>query len=216
MSKKIKILFDPADRERLQPILDALRGSGVKVSELSGAPARDEIVLAALSGHFYANEAASEKLLSLIGAGAENVLPLQLDELPIPETLKSALYSRNIIPAAGREPAQIAERITAAMPQKKSGLPRLLVIAAAVLIVLGGLLIWNGSKGEETVPVAAEPEMTINIPAGLTMEDLEKIAVVSIVGDRTEFYTSEQIGKMGQQPEWDELANRNFDENGAH
>ncbi len=216
MSKKIKILFDPADRERLEPILAALRDGGVGVSELGGEPAKDEIVLAALSEHFYANAEAEEKLLSLIGSGAENVLPLQLDELPIPETLKSALYSRNIIPAAGREPAQIAERITAAMPQKKSGLPRLLVIAAAVLIVLGGLLIWNGRKGEETVPVAAEPEMTINIPAGLTMEDLEKIAVVSIVGDRTEFYTSEQIGKMGRQPEWDELANRNFDENGAH
>ena len=216
MSKKIKILLDAADRERLQPILDALRESGVSASELSGDPAKDETVLAVLSEHFYANEAASKKLLSLIGAGAENVLPLQLDELPIPETLKNVLYSRNIIAAAGREPAQIAERITAAMPQKKSGLPRLLVIAAAVLVVLGGLLIWNGSRGEEKVPVAAEPEMTVSIPAGLTMEDLEKIAAVFIVGDRTEFYTSEQIGNMGRQPDWDELANRDSDERGPH
>ena len=216
MSKKIKILFDPADRERLQPILDALGESGVSASELSGDAAKDETVLAALSGHFYANEAASKKLLSLIGAGAENLLPLQLDELPIPETLKSVLYSRNLISAAGREPAQIAERITAAMPQKKSGLPRLLAIAAALLVVLGGLLIWKGSRGGEKVPTAAEPEMSITIPAGLTMEDLEKIEAVIIVGDRAEFYTSEQIGNMGHQPEWNELANRDFDEAGAH
>ena len=47
MSKKIKILFDPADRERLEPILAALRDGGVGVSELGGEPAKDEIVLAA-------------------------------------------------------------------------------------------------------------------------------------------------------------------------
>ena len=91
MSKQIKVLFTDSDREALQPILEALRAKGLRVSEAAGELGKDDVVLAALSGAFYADKASEDRLLSLIGAGAENVLPLQMDAAPIPDTLKNAI-----------------------------------------------------------------------------------------------------------------------------
>ena len=126
--KKIRLLCEEKDREALRPILEALSAKGFRISEGSGAPARDDVVLAVLSESFYADREKTDSLLSLVGSGAENVLPLQLDALPVPDMLKNALYARNIISAAGRDPALIAARIAAALPEKTSGMPRLLVL----------------------------------------------------------------------------------------
>ena len=128
------------------PVLDALRAKGLRVSE-TGAAAKDDIVLAALSENFCADAEKTEALLDLLAAGAENVLPLQLDAAPIPDAVKNALYARNIIPAAGRDPAQIADRIAAALPKKKSKLPLILTAAALVLLAaIVGVLLWRASQ----------------------------------------------------------------------
>ena len=200
MSKynQIKVLFTEADRETLKPVLEQLRARGLRMIEGADSIQKGDVVLAALSEHFYADSTLSDRLLSLIGSGAENVLPLQLDAAAIPDTLKNALYARNIIPAVGREPGQIAERILSALPKKKSRLPLFLVLAAVVLALVAGLMFWRSSRPvpvEETpVPVPEEPEPTalsIAIPAGLTAEELAEVKCVVIVGEHFSYYTEQ-------------------------
>ena len=135
MSKKvIHLLCGDADRAALQPLLDALKTRGLRVSEQ--APGKNDLVLAALSEVFYADDSKTGALLDLVAAGAENVLPLQLDSAPIPDKIKNALYASNIIPASGRDTAHTAERIIDALPKQKSKLPLILTAAALVLIAL--------------------------------------------------------------------------------
>ena len=123
-SKHIRLLRCGADEEALKPIEEQLVRRGFRVDE--GAAGKDDVVLAVLSKSFFEDEDLTKKLLGLIGSGADKVLPLQLDDAPIPDRLKNALYSRNIIPAAGRDASLIAERIVSALPRKKSRLPLVL------------------------------------------------------------------------------------------
>lgn len=195
----LRVLSAEADRDALRPILDALKEKGLRVSAAEGSLKKGEILLAALSGHFYADGEKQKTLLEALSTGAENVLPLKLDEAEIPEALMNALYTRNIIMADGRDASLIAERVLSAIPEKKSALPKLLIAGAAVLAVLAGLLIWRNS----TPPVELEPtpeptpeptqEITVPIPAGMTAEDLEKIWEISIVGDTLKWRTEEQL-----------------------
>ncbi|MBQ9250566.1 MAG: hypothetical protein IJ179_11555 [Oscillospiraceae bacterium] len=185
---KLRVLFTESDRALLAPVREALQAKGLRVSEATGSPGADDIVLVGLSEHFYADEAAVERLLGLLGAGTENVLPLQLDEAEMPGAIKNALYARNIIPAAQRDAALVAERILAALPQKKSRLPLVLSVAGVLLLAVVGLLIWRGSRaGGEAAPVMGDEPIVL--PAGLTLEELEDIGSVAIVGDRFFYYT---------------------------
>ncbi len=200
MSKynQIKVLSAPADRKKLEPVLEALRARGLSISDMAGKPDKEDIVLAALTEEFYADSSLCGRLLSLIGEGARNILPLQLDGAAIPDALKNALYARNIIPAADREPGQIAERVISALPQRKSRIPLLLVLCAAVLAVIAGAMFYLRSRPapvEEIPAVTAEvqePELpSFDIPEGLTPEDLEKVRCVVIVGKHFSYYTDE-------------------------
>ena len=214
--KKIRLLCSEADREALQPLLDALREKGLRITEASDAK-KDDIVLAALTENFYSDRGKTEALLSLVGAGAENILPVQLDEKTIPDAVKNALYARNIIPAAGRETGLIAERIAAAIPQSKSALSRILIAAAVVVAAVVGIILWRGGKDQDPIPPAiVETESPYVLPAGLTTEDLEKIEDVIIVGERAEFYTKADMPSGSSYPDWDYFAYREFDNNGAH
>ena len=192
-TKTIRSLCVEADREALRPIVEALAARGVKILDLTGKPSKSELVLAALSAAFYADEAAVEKLLGLLGAGAENVLPLQLDETPVPDRIKNVLYSRNIIPTAGREDAHTAERILAALPRKKNPLPLLLTAGALVLAAIAGVLIWRASQNKETVPAMAREQLEVAVAYGLTEEELAEIEDVVIVGDRAVFLKGEEL-----------------------
>ena len=155
MSKKvIHLLCSDADRAALQPVLDALKARGLRVSEQ--APGKNDLVLAVLSEGFYAEGGKTGALLDLIAAGAENVLPLQLDGGEMPDTLKNALYSRNILSAAGREAGHTAQRILDALPKRKTKLPLILTAGAVALAAVIGLLIWQGIRNRETVPAMAE------------------------------------------------------------
>ena len=221
--RDIRLLASEGDREALQPLLDALSAKGLRVLQGDGAPKKDETVLAALSARFYADEKAQQQLLDLIGAGAENVLPLQLDAAPMPDTIKNAIYARNIIPAAGRGVGLIAERIAAALPKKKNPLPLVLSAAALVLIAVVGLLLWQKRQPpvvpEETaVPVVATAEPTpepLPIPAGITEEELAEVRCVAIIGEHFSYFTAqdkrERFGGEGWPDMLHELANEDWD-----
>ena len=192
--RTIKLLFAAADGEGLQGLLNALRGKGLRLSEEE--PEKEDIVLAVLSEAFYTDEAAQERLLSLLGSGAEKVLPLQLDAATMPEKLKNALYARNIIPAEGRDDELLAERILAALPKRKSRLPLILTAAGVVLLAAIGLLIWRLSQPGEAVPAIAETTAApIVLPEGLTEEDLAEVADVIIAADQMTFITYDELAQ---------------------
>lgn len=213
--KGICLLCSDADRAALQPVLDALKAKGLRVS--AEVPGKNDLVLAALSEAFYADDGKTGALLDLVAAGAENVLPVQLDAAPIPDTIKNALYARNIIPASGRDAAHTAERIADALPKRKSKLPLILGAAGLVLLAVVGLLIWRGAQKEEAVPVMAETANEIYIPMGLTEEDLAAIEDVVIVGDYFGYFTDADFREAGEN--WldaDWVAYENWDEDGNH
>ena len=215
MSKKvIHLLCSDADRAALQPVLDALKARGLRVSDQ--VPGKNDLVLAVLSEAFYADEGKTGTLLDLVAAGAENVLPVQLDAAPIPDTIKNALYARNIIPASGRDAAHTAERIADALPKRKSKLPLILGVAGIVLLSVVGLLLWRTKQPpvEEAVPVMAQTSGEIYIPAGLTEEDLAAIEDVVIVGDYFSYYTDADFREAGEHwlNVYDDVAYRTFDD----
>ena len=184
-SAGIGLLISPDDREELQALLAQLNRRGLRVSERNDAAGKDDIVLAVLSEAFYKEKDLTDRLLGLIGAGADKVLPLQLDDAPIPERLKNALYARNIIPTAGRDASLIAERIVSALPRKKSRLPLVLAAAGLVLVALVGFLIWRSAAGGEKLPAMAGEGPIVGPSAlGITEEDLASIENVVIVGEQ--------------------------------
>ena len=187
MKRRMILLCAGQDRERLSPVLEQLAAKGVSVSEKRN-PGKDEPVLAVLSEHFYADNEKTDRLFGLIGAGAENVLPLQLDGTAVPDTLKNALYARNIIPTAGREPAQIAERIVSALPKRKNPLPLLLGAAGVLLLAVAGFLIFRMAGNREEKLAATQNGIAIPASLGLTDEDLSAIRAAVIVGDRVAFF----------------------------
>ena len=224
--KMIRLLCCGADEEAIKPIEEQLVLRGFRVKE--SAAGKNDVVLAALSEDFYRDENLKKKLLDLIGAGADKVLPVQLDAAPVPDELKNALYARNIIPAAGREPGQIAERIVSALPKKNTRLPLVLTAGALALIALVGLLLWRANQDKKAVSVMAQAAaMNVAMPEGLTEEDLERVRVVVVVGDRLDMYTEDDtrtvIGVTNGNavetvmwPQADEFAYRSWQENGPH
>lgn len=192
MNRVIRVLCAEADSERLLPVLNALSEKGLRVSDARNA-GKNDIILAALSENFYADPEGTDALLGLIGAGAENVLPLQLDGVPVPDTLKNALYARNIIPASGREPVQIAERIVSALPRKKRRLPLVLGIAALLLLIAGAFLIIRAGKNGKPAAETEQNAAVLPPELGLTEDDLQKIVDVVIVGDRVAFLEEQDL-----------------------
>ncbi len=216
--KKISVLSAPADREALAPILEALEAKRLRPT-VTDQPGKDDLILAVLSENLYADQALSRRVLDLVAAGAENVLPLRLDDQTVPETLMNALYARNIIPAGERDAALIAERIAAALPKKKNRLPLCLALGAVALAAVVGVLIWRSTQKEPAaVPVMEETPAVIDaaLPEGLTMEELAQVKAVIIVGEQAEFYTRQEIFDLKQTPDWDFFAYRDYENDGAH
>ena len=168
-SKHIRLLRCGADEEALKPIEEQLVRRGFRVDE--GAAGKDDVVLAVLSEAFYKDKDLTDRLLGLIGAGADKVLPLQL-----------------------RDASLIAERIVSALPRKKSRLPLVLAAAGLVLVALVGFLIWRSAVGGEKLPaMAGEGPIVVPSALGITEEDLASIENVVIVGEQIAFFQNYEI-----------------------
>ena len=221
MRKKITALFSAADREKAQPILDALRAKGFRIAE-DEADRAGGAVLLFLSAAFAADEQAQERFFARESAGRE-IIPVDLDGAAQPELVKTALIAKNAIAAQGRTAEEIAERISSAeaFREKKSPLPKLLIAAAALLLTLGaGIWLWRAGAPKE--PEAA-PEPTAEAPAlpdldsfGLSAADLEKIGSMVIIGDRVYPYTIDQYSANYYYPEWTDYASVSREADGQH
>ena len=203
--KKIRLLYADGDREALEPILTQLNAKGVKFSENAG-----QIVLAVLSENLYADPEKTQMLLNQLGAGGQNLLPMQLDKAPIPDVIMNALFASNIISSADREPEQIAQRIIDALPVTKNPLPKFFIAGALVLAALIGIFLLPKNKGAEA---ADQPQ--ISIPAGLAEAELESVRSVVIIGNEF-YYFTEMEGPVfttyedlaSNVSEWDEVNNQ--------
>ena len=194
--RSVKLLFAQPDKDKLAPILEALRAKGIKVSE--GSSAGEEILLAALSENFYADSALTDALLAAVGKGGDKVLPLQLDNAPIPENIGNAIFARNIISAPGREAELVADRIIDALPAKKSRLPAAFIAGGAALLALVVFMIarsMQGTPAQEAAPAAEETqkEIAYPLPAGLTAEELAQIKCVAVIGEHFVYYKTEEF-----------------------
>ena len=215
--KKIDLLCTEQDREAMQPIFEQLRAKGVRVAEKKGLNKKG-LVLAVLSESFFADEEKSKALLDMISTGVADILPLKIDGSDIPDAIMNNIYSRNIIMAEGREAPLIAERIISGMPVKKSRLPLILSIAGIALLAVIGLVIVRSLQNRQPVidePLPEPTQIVVDLPMGLTAEDLEKIVDVIIVGDQVKFFTKDDV-KTGPMPDWDTLATRDFQDGEAH
>ena len=192
-SKTIRVLFSEEDRERLEPILDRLKASGLRTAEADGTLRKTDTVLAVLSENFCRDRVLTDKLLTFVGSGAENILPLQLDPQPLPDELKNALYSRNIIPAADRDASLIAERVIAALPKRKSRLPLILSLAGILLLAVIAVMVIRAfqPKGPASPDSGEVIDVTFPSNTDLTLEDLAEVRCVVIVGEHFSWYTNE-------------------------
>ena len=203
----IAAILSPADREKAQPILDALKNKGFRLAEEKDAKAA---VLLFLSEAFAADESAQERFFTLEGAGRE-IIPVDLDGFRQNELMRGALMAKNAIAASGRTPEEIAERISSAeaFREKKSPLPKLLIAAAALLLAVGaGIWLWkSAAAGEPETPAAgADAPLSTQARYGLTEEDLAAIADVVIVSDKIGFFTMEDFAAYGAWPREEHFA----------
>lgn len=216
MKKKalIKILAAPEDQEKLLGVFEHLRSSGVKISQKNDALEKKDMVLVVLTERFYQDADLKERLFDQLAAGAENILPLNLEEAPVPEEIMNLLFARNIIMASGRTDEQVAERILSAIPEKKNPMPKILAVAVAVLAVLGGLFFWRSGNQQETAPAVSVEEPVPN-PLGITEEELAEIRDVVIIGDHFGYYTYDDYSEYGHWPDIHDFAYEVWQEDGG-
>ena len=203
MKKPLFPLYAPADEGAVRPILDVLKEKGFALRELGAARSGSGAVLLFLSTAFAADEGLQERFFAADSAGAA-VIPVDLDGAAQPELVASALIARNAIPAQGRTAGEIAARVASAEAFASKGMPkklsRVLIAAAALLILGAGLWIWRSRAPEaETEAEEADKRAAVLAAAqakyGLTEEDLAEITEVSIVGEYFGYATDEMLGR---------------------
>jgi len=217
MKKKalIKVLAAPEDLEKLAGVLEHLGRNGVAVSADSAGIGKKDMVLAVLSDRFYSDEGLKTQLFDQLAVGAENILPLNMEDTPVPEEIMNLLFARNIIMASGRSDAQMAERILSAIPEKKNPVPKILVGAVTVLALLGGLFLWRSAGQQEPEPAVAVEEPVPN-PLGITEKELAEIRDVIIIGDTFAYFTYDDYTRYGHWPEIYDFAYEAEDGDGRH
>ncbi|MBQ7278367.1 MAG: hypothetical protein IJR17_04100 [Clostridia bacterium] len=196
--KKLSPLFAEADKERVAPILDALRAKGFEIADESEMPTKSGVMLLFTSERL--NEAITlmETFFANDAKGVETV-PINLDGSTPPELLKNALYSRNTIFAERYSVEELAQRIATAKPFEatKKPLPIILAAAAAALVIAGGIFLATKLlPAKETMLQKSTPaptaEPVIPSEAGLTAEDLNKVYELIIVGDTLHYFTGDE------------------------
>lgn len=196
--KKLFPLYAEADKERVAPILDALRATGFSIADENETPNKRGVMLLFTSERLNEAPALLETFFANDAKGVETV-PVNLDGSTPPELLKNALYSRNTIFAERYSSDELAQRIATAKPFEaaKKTLPIILAAAAGALVIAGGiflavkLLPARETDASETAP-APTAVPVVPAEAGLTAEDLEKVHELIIVGDTLHYFTGDE------------------------
>ena len=200
MKRAVYPLYTPADESRVKPILDALKAKGVTVRK--DDPRKGDALVLFLSEAVKADSPVVDQFFRL-NAGRELVIPVNLDGSTSPEELQNALMARHAIFAQRYAPAELAELIRKALPEKRL-LPLILSLAAVALLLVGGILLF---RQRQTPPPPAPPATEApasSAPAptepprvdGIDV-DLEQVAEVVFMGDEFHFYTFDKQNTKG-------------------
>ena len=201
MKRAVYPLYTPADESRVKPILDALKAKGVTVR--TADPRKGDALVLFLSEAVKADSPVVDQFFRL-NAGRELVIPVNLDGCTPPEELQRALMARHAIFAQRYAPAELAELIRKALPEKRP-LPLILaLLGAAAFLAVGAILLF---RQRQTPPPPAPP--ATEIPATATPAptepprvdgidvDLEQVAEVVFMGDEFHFYTFDKQNTKG-------------------
>ncbi len=209
MKHAIYPLYAPADEGRVRPILDALKAKGVTVR--TGAPGREDALLLFLSQNVQAEGPEADAFFRL-SPGRALVIPVNLDGSAPPEELQNALLARHGLDGAKYSAPELAERIARSVQGGGGGrLPLILsLVAAAALLLVGGLIWWRQKPPEEPAAPVVEatveptptptlaptpvptPEPVFPEEVDLTLQELEKVFELIIVGDSFNAYIGEE------------------------
>ena len=223
MKRAIYPLFAPADEARVRPVLEALRQAGVTVR--SAKPGKEDALLLFLSKNVKADGPEADGFFRL-NPGRKLVIPVNLDGCTPPEELKNALMARHALDGRKYGPKELSSLIAkAAKGERKNLLPLLLSLAAVVLLLAGGIVLWKNRSekpGQATAVATSSPAPTA-VPVfpeevDLTLEQLEQVFQLIIVGDSfTPFYGDEEwiTDKGWARVEVDYVANRSFENDRA-
>ena len=237
MKRAIYPLYVPADESKVKPILQALRERNVKVRDPKAAAGKKDALLLFLSKDLSADGPAADQFIRL-NAGRELVIPVNLDGCTPPEVLQSALMARHGLDGTKYGPQELAERIAkAAAGEKRSRLPLVLsLLGVAALLLVGGLIAWNlmgkpdlktvfaqatdtpAPTPEPTAVPTATPAPTPTPPlpdnTDITLEQLESVFELIVVGDSFNYYTGDEEWMKGSgnaRVGVEHVANRGFD-----
>ena len=233
MKRAIYPLFAAADESKARPILNALKARGVTVRDGKTDPGKEDALLLFLSGALQENDPAAEQFFRF-NEGRALIIPVNLDGTTPPESLQNALMARHTLDGAKYGTEELADRIArAAKGDGKSKLPLILSVAAAViLLAVGGIIYWKNrpqTQVEQTVEATAtptpeptavptpEPTATPRLPdnSNLAFEELEKVHELIIVGDTLTYFTGDEgwIAAAGlARVSAEYVANRSFED----
>ena len=213
MKRAIYPLYAPSDEGQVKPILNALAARGLTV-RTGAVPGKGDALVLFLSENLADNERVADDFFRL-NPGRELVIPVNLDGCTPPEELQNALMARHTLDGAKYSAQELAERIArAALGERKSRLPLVLsLMGVAALLVVGGLIAWNRmgkpdlksvfAQATDTPAPTAEPTPaptpTPPLPdnADITLEQLERVFELIIVGDSFNFYTGDEEWMQG-------------------
>ena len=180
MKRAVYPLYAPADESRVKPILDALEAKGVTVRK--DDPRKGDALVLFLSEAVKADSPVVDQFFRL----------------------QNALMARHAIFAQRYAPAELAELIRKALPEKRP-LPLILaLLGAAAFLAVGAILLF---RQRQTPPPPAPP--ATEIPATATPAptepprvdgidvDLEQVAEVVFMGDEFHFYTFDKQNTKG-------------------
>ena len=223
MKRAVYPLYAPADESRVKPILDALEAKGVTVR--TADPRKGDALVLFLSEAVKADSPAVDEFFRL-NAGRELVIPVNLDGSTPPEELQNALMARHAIFAQRYAPAELAELIRKALPEKRP-LPLILaLLGAAAFLAVGAILLFRQRQtppppAPPATEVPATPAPTATAAPEVAMPDfgvdVSKIAEVVYVGNAFHFYKMNEgyhLGTDGGERSYNEVAYDVWDNGG--
>ena len=142
----------------MKPILDALKAKGVTVRK--DDPRKGDALVLFLSEAVKADSPVVDQFFRL-NAGRELVIPVNLDGSTPPEELQNALMARHAIFAQRYAPAELAELIRKALPEKRP-LPLILaLLGAAAFLAVGAILLFR--QRQTPPPLRSRPGWTASM-----------------------------------------------------
>ena len=193
------VICHSADHERIRPVLEELAKSGLRLHMLDENSGNAEAVLkkafavlCVLSGNFYESAQMQEILLKSDALNKE-LIPMRMEDAPMPELISRMIYATNSINLRKYTPAEAAARILEAPvlknPQRTKAQTRFVrgvgALAIAFVLVIGIVsavsLLTKKAPAEEPAP-----DLSVLARYGLTEEDLAKINSIVFTGDKPE------------------------------